>query len=123
MIAVTEVAFTGYPMTDAVRTRAFYEDIFKLKPTVNFEHEGKQWIEYDIGPSTLAITNMFEKWKPAPDGPVIALELADFDEAVKIARGAGVKFLSEPMVTSSCRLAVIADPDGNSLMLHQRNSQ
>lgn len=121
MIAVTELAFTGYPMTDATRARAFYEGVLNLKPTLNFEHEGKDWIEYDIGPSTLALTNMYAKWKPSSDGPALALEVTDFDQAVAQARASGVKFLSEPMLTSSCRLVIIADPDGNTLMLHKRN--
>ncbi len=108
-------------MTDAARTRAFYEGILNLKPTLNFEHEGKHWIEYDIGPSTLALTNMHEQWKPSSDGPSIAFEVADFDEAVNTARSAGVKFMVEPVVTPGCRLAVVVDPDGNSVILHQRN--
>lgn len=123
MITVTEIAFTGYPMTDAARARAFYEGIFNLKPTLNYEHEGKQWIEYDIGSSTLALTNMHEKWKPSADGPSLAFELADFDEAVKTAKSAGVKFTLEPVVTPGCRLAIVEDPDGNALMLHQRNAK
>jgi catechol 2,3-dioxygenase-like lactoylglutathione lyase family enzyme len=45
---VTESAFTGYPVTDMPRARAFYEGVLGLKPASTFEHEGKHWIEYDI---------------------------------------------------------------------------
>lgn len=120
---ITSIAFTGYPITDAARARAFYEGVLGLKPTMNFEHEGKSWIEYDIGPDTLAISNMWAgKWKPSGDGPCMALEVVDFDAAVAAVRAAGVKFAMEPMDSGSCRIAIISDPDGNSLAIHRRNS-
>jgi len=120
-IRVTEIAFTGYPVTDVARARAFYEGLLNLRTAVTFEHEGKSWIEYDIGPGTLAISNMSaEQWKPSSDGPAIALEVAEFDGAIAALRAAGVKFLIEPMDSGVCRMAIITDPDGNSLVIHQR---
>lgn len=122
IMQITEIAFTGYPVTDVPRARAFYEGVLKLKTGVTFEHEGRSWIEYDIGPGTLAISNMSgEQWKPSSDGPAIALEVADFDAAIAELRAAGVKFLIEPMDSGVCRMAIIADPDGNSLAIHKRN--
>jgi len=119
---ITEIAFTGYPVTDVPRARAFYEGVLQLKTSVAFEHEGKSWIEYDIGPGTLAISNMSgEQWKPSPDGPAIALEVADFDAAIAELRAAAVRFLIEPMDSGVCRMAIVADPDGNSLAIHKRN--
>lgn len=119
---ITEIAFTGYPVTDVARARAFYESVLKLKTVANFEHEGKSWIEYDIGPGTLAISNMSgDMWKPSPDGPAIALEVADFDAAIAELQAAAVKFLIEPMDSGVCRMAIVADPDGNSLAIHKRN--
>jgi len=123
MINVTAIAFTGYPVTDIPRARAFYEQTLGLKSTTVFEHEGRHWIEYDIGPATLAISNMSsEQWKPAADGPVVALEVADFPAAVAALRAAGTKFLIEPMDSSVCLMAIVADPDGNSLCIHHRRS-
>ncbi|MCW5547766.1 MAG: VOC family protein [Opitutaceae bacterium] len=119
---ITEIAFTGYPVTDVARARAFYEGVLKLKTGATFEHEGKSWIEYDIGPGTLAISNMSgEQWKPSSDGPAVALEVAEFDTAIAALRAAGVKFLIEPMDSGVCRMAIVADPDGNSLAIHKRN--
>lgn len=117
---ITEIAFTGYPVTDIARARSFYEDLLQLKPTSTFEHEGRHWIEYDIGPATLAITNMSPDWKPAAGGPAVALEVADFDAAVAALRGAGVHFSVEPWESGVCRMAVVSDPDGNSLAVHHR---
>jgi predicted enzyme related to lactoylglutathione lyase len=122
MIRVIEIAFTGYPVTDMVRARAFYEGVLQLKSTSVFENEGKSWIEYDVGPSTIAITNMSPEWKPSSSGPAIALEVADFDVAMTALRAAAVKFVVEPTASPVCRLAVVLDPDGNSLAIHKRNA-
>ncbi|MBL9198895.1 MAG: VOC family protein [Opitutaceae bacterium] len=123
MIRIKEIAFTGYPVTDIARARRFYEGLLNLKVTIQFEHEGRHWIEYDIGPATLAISNMSaEKWKPSPDGPAAALEVEDFDAAIATLRAANTTIYLEPMDSGVCRLAVIGDPDGNSLVIHQRKS-
>lgn len=122
MLQVTAIAFTGYPVTDIPRARAFYEQVLGLQSTAVFEHEGKHWIEYDIGPGTLAISNMSaDKWKPSPDGPAVALEVAEFESAVAALRAAKVKFAVDPMNSGVCRMAIVCDPDGNSLCIHQRH--
>jgi len=122
MIRIKEIAFTGYPVTDMPRARAFYEELLNLKTSIVFEHDGKHWIEYDIGPGTLAISNMSaSQWKPSADGPAVALEVEEFDPAISALKLAGVKFAIEPMDTGVCRMAIIADPDGNSLVIHKRN--
>lgn len=121
MIRVTEIAFTSYPVTDMPRARRFYEGLLGLKPTANFSFEGQDWVEYDIGASTLAITNMSpEQWKPSSEGPAIALEVADLDLAVGALRQGEVPIVLEPADFPGCRFVVISDPDGNSLALHQR---
>jgi predicted enzyme related to lactoylglutathione lyase len=121
---ITAIAFTGYPVTDIARARAFYEQTLGLKSSTVFEHDGKHWIEYDIGPHTLAISNMSgDVWKPSPDGPSAALEVTDFDAAIATLRAAGTKFFIEPMDSGVCRLAIVADPDGNSLAIHQRHAK
>lgn len=123
-LKITEIAFTGYPVTDIPRARAFYAGVLHLKETSAFEHEGRSWIEYDIGPGTLAISNMSaEQWKPSPDGPCIALEVEDFDTALVELKAAQIKFLLEPMDSGVCRMAIIADPDGNSIAIHKRKPQ
>ena len=123
MIQVTAIAYTGYPVTDMPRARAFYEGLLGLKTATVFEHEGKQWIEYDIGAGTLGISNMSaDKWKPSSDGPSMALEVGDFAAAVAGLKEGGVKFFIEPMDTGVCEMAIVADPDGNSLIIHRRKS-
>lgn len=122
-VRIKDIAYTCYPITEVARARAFYETTLGLKSSVQFEHAGKHWIEYDIGPATLAISNMAgENWKPSSDGPSAALEVEDFDEAVAALRAAEVRFAMEPMDSGVCRMAIVKDPDGNSLAIHQRKA-
>jgi len=123
MINITAIAFTGYPVTDMPRARAFYENLLGLKTSMVYEHEGKAWIEYDLGASTLAMSNMWgDSWKPSPDGPCIAFEVADFDAAIAALRAGATKFRLEPMDSGACRMAIVYDPDGNSVTIHQRKA-
>jgi predicted enzyme related to lactoylglutathione lyase len=118
---ITEIAFTGYPVSQIDRARAFYESILRLEPSRTFESPNGHWIEYDLGPATFAISDMSkEDWKPSHDGPVVAFEVEDFDSAVETFRANGVKTIVEPFDTPVCRMTIISDPDGNSITIHKR---
>jgi predicted enzyme related to lactoylglutathione lyase len=124
MIRIKEIAYTCYPVTDVARARKFYEGVLGLRSTAQFEHEGKHWIEYDVGAATVAISNMSgEQWKPSPDGPSVAFEVEDFDSAVNTLRDAGVTFAVEPMDSGVCRMTIVQDPDGNSVAVHKRRTE
>jgi predicted enzyme related to lactoylglutathione lyase len=121
---ILALAFSGYPVTDMEPARAFYEGLLKLEPTRMFGDSNAQWIEYDLGDSTFAISNMSkEAWKPSSDGPAIAFEVDDFDSSVTELRASNVKFVHEPFESPVCRMAIIADPDGNSIVIHKRHAR
>ena len=117
---VTEIAFSCYPVTDLKRAREFYEGTMGLKESRIWGDSGQAWVEYDIGPGTLAITNMSPDWKASPDGGGVGLEVEDFKEAVARLKDKGVAFRVEPMETPVCWMAVVSDPDGNSISVHKR---
>jgi len=120
-IEVKAFAFTGYPVTDLLQARAFYENVLGLKPVTTWVDGAKGWIEYELGDSTLALTNgSAETWRPASAGPALALEVADFGAAIAALREAGVRFKVEPVDFELCRFAIVLDPDGNQLAIHQR---
>ena len=119
---IAEVAFIGYPVTDAERARTFYEGILCLSPSRTFGGGDSVWIEYDLGATTFAISKMAgDNWKPSPDGPNVAFEVVDFDAAIAELKSKQIRFDLEPMETPVCRMAVIADPDGNKLTVHKRH--
>ena len=117
---ITEIAFTGIPVTDIARARAFYESILGLKPTM--ESAGGMWIEYDIGAATLGIGCYGDTWQPSPQGTCVALEVDDVDASITHLRSKGVTIFMEPMDSPVCRFAMICDPDGNKIIIHKRHA-
>ena len=116
----TEVAFTSYPATDLAASRAFYENILGLKPGMVIPMEnGDGWVEYELGSHTFGIGKS-DSWN---HGVCCALETDDFDAAVTALKKAGTKFVMEPFDCPGCRMALVLDPAGNKLMIHQRKAK
>lgn len=123
-IGIKEAAFTGYPSTDIARSRKFYGETLGLAEGMVFEHEGKVgWVEFAIpGGHTLAIATANERWKPDPNGGGICFELEDLDAAVAKLVAAGVTIALPIQDFPVCRMALITDPDGNTIALHQKKA-
>lgn len=121
---ITEIAFTGYSVTDMKRAQGFYEGVLGLTKSRGFGETGGEetWVEYDIGAGCLALINGGgADWPPHPAGTAAALEVDDFDGFVGKLREADVPFIWEPRTSPMCRMAVVADPDGNWVVLHRRS--
>lgn len=115
---ILEIAFTGTPVTDIKRARAFYEGVLGLKPTM--ESAGGMWVEYDIGNGTFGIGCYGDIWRPSPDGTCVAFEVDDLDAQISQLKSQDVKFATEVTDTPMCRFAIICDPDGNKILIHKR---
>jgi predicted enzyme related to lactoylglutathione lyase len=113
-----KIAFTGIPVTDIKRARGFYEGVLGLKVAGEFG-EGV-WIEYEIGPDTLAIGSVGDQWKPSEDGTSVAIEVEDFDAAINSLKRANARFPEERIESAVCWMAVVQDPDGNKIIIHKR---
>ena len=121
---VTEIAFSCYPVTDMARARKFYEGVLGLKATMVFGAPGgMQWTEYDIASGTLAIGAGAPDWNPRSDGCSVGLEVEDFAQAIAHLKSSGVKFKMEPFSTPVCQMAMISDPDGNTICIHKRHAK
>jgi predicted enzyme related to lactoylglutathione lyase len=116
---ITSIAFFVYPVRDIAGARRFYEGTLGLKLENNFRDE---WIEYDVNGSTFAITTMDMTHVPGANGGAIAFEVTDLDSFVGRLKEKQVKFVFEITQTPVCRFAVVADPDGNEVMIHKRKS-
>jgi len=119
---VTEIAFTCYPVKDVKAARNFYEQVLGLKAERTFGEGNMGWIEYDIGPGTLALGYGVEGWNPNAGGGSVGLEVADFPAAMEKIKAAGVKVATGPFETPVCHMVVVSDPDGNSITIHKRKS-
>jgi predicted enzyme related to lactoylglutathione lyase len=116
-VKIKRIGFVATPVTDMKRARSFYEEVLGLK--VAEEMMSGKWIEYAIGDDTLAIANISDQWLPSDQGKGAALEVEDFDEAIRRLKDRHVRFAAEPFETPCCHMAVIQDPDGNKLMIHK----
>ena len=114
---IKAIGFVGIPVTDLERAREFYEGALGLE--VSDEMMGGTWIEYAVGDDTLAIANVGEQWTPSDQGTGAALEVEDFDEAIRRLKDRHVRFAAEPFETPCCHMAVVQDPDGNKLIIHK----
>jgi predicted enzyme related to lactoylglutathione lyase len=120
---ITEIAFTGYSVSNMKNSRRFYEGVLGLKKSRGFgQHEGgDQWVEYDIGAGCLAlISGGTKEWPPGSTGVATALEVNDFEAAVRELRAAGIPFVFEPYESPMCWTAVVNDPDNNRVAIHMR---
>ncbi len=117
---ITGIAFCAYAVSDMKKARAFYEGVLGLKPGKDYDGTNSEnWIEYDIGASTLGV-GCSPEWKPSPDGMSAALEVDDFDTFVALLKEKNVAFKDGPYDMPSCNMLVINDPDGNKVVIHHK---
>ena len=114
---INAIGFVAIPVTEMRRARSFYEDVLGLK--VSDEMVSGKWVEYAVGDDTLAIANVSDSWTPSDQGTGAALEVEDFDAAIRELKDQDVPFAAEPFETPCCHMAVVQDPDGNRLIIHK----
>ena len=118
-IGVTEIPFIAYPASDIDKSKDFYERIIGLKCTMDhpLPEEGMRWIEFDVGNTTIAVSNMIPQ--PEDSGVGAALEVKDLNTAREKLKEEGVQIKTDVMESPGCWFFIIGDPDGNDLTIHQ----
>jgi predicted enzyme related to lactoylglutathione lyase len=113
-----KVAFTMYPVRDPQRARAFYESTLGLTP--GSQSSNGVWSEYDLpGGGCLALFATQDIEPSAVAGGSVAFEVADLDVLIARFKGEGVQFKADMIHSPVCRMAVILDSEGNSIILHE----
>jgi predicted enzyme related to lactoylglutathione lyase len=114
-VKVRAIDFVVLKVSDTERSAAFYRDTLGLDFPMN--EDGPVWKEFDTPPVAMALLR-----DPSDRGAnaLIALAVEDVAAAVEELRGKGVKVVMEGVESPVCYQAVIEDPDGNTLLLHQR---
>ena len=116
--AVIGMDLAAYYTGDPQRSIAFYRDVIGITPTeIDEEGRGAEF--------TLADGTTFGVWRPE-EGPFVGgaamFAVGDIDAAVAQLRERNVG-ISDPMTTPVCRMAFCQDPDGNPIIIHQRNAR
>ena len=116
MSAIAKVDAVGIPSTDWERSRRFYIETLGLRPDENAK------AEFWAGDTCFGIW-MPEQWgeefKPQPNA-IVLLNVDDVEAARTELEAKGVEFVGETVETPVCHMATFLDPDGNSLVLHNR---
>ena len=122
MIDVQRTDFVSVPVTDIARAKRFYGETLGL-PLVSGDDA---WPEFQLGENVslylIDPTNIGQVFT-APHSSQIALRVADVAAARATLEAAGVEFHGDTLDTGVCHMAIFADPDGNSLMLHRRYAE
>ena len=115
---IQSIAFSVYPVSNMASSRKFYEEALGLKVTLNFQ---EIWVEYDLGDTAFALTTMEMGRKPGANGAMVAFEVRDLPAFIKELKRKSVPFITEAFTTPVCQMAVIQDPDGNAITVHERH--
>jgi predicted enzyme related to lactoylglutathione lyase len=114
-----KVAFTMFPVDDPERARAFYEN--KLGLVRGSSASNGNWTEYDLpGGGCLALfRGSLTGLKPSASAGSIAFEVEDLDALNARLQAEGVRYLGDMIHSPVCRMSMILDSEGNSIILHQ----
>ena len=119
-MSITDIAFTGIPVSDMTTAKAFYGQLLGGKPM--FESPDGRLVEYRIGSGILTIGNLGDAFQPAPQGTFVALEADEFESEMARLSKIGVKVLVPRVELPTSIFSIIADPDGNKIMVHKAKS-
>jgi predicted enzyme related to lactoylglutathione lyase len=113
---VRAVDFVAIPVSDTAAGARFYRDVLGLREL--FAGEG--WAEYDAGNVTLSLVPSGEEGAPTGARSAVALAVADVAAALSELSARGVRVVEGVHEFEPCFMALIEDPFGNRLYLHQR---
>ncbi|MCU4717434.1 VOC family protein [Halapricum hydrolyticum] len=115
------VDFVQYTVSDLDTAVPFYRDTLGLTLEDRLDEHG--WAEFAMPPTTLALNEPGPQDPSTPGGgsASVALAVDDVEEAVADLREEDVAVLTEPFETGVCEIAIVADPDGNPIVLHRRD--
>lgn len=115
---IRKVAFTMYPVQDAERARAFYENVLGL--TRGSASDEGTWTEYDLpGGGCLALWCTDKMKSDTNYGGSVAFEVDDLDALNEQLRAKGVRYDADMIHSPVCRMSVIIDSEGNPIILHE----
>ena len=109
---ITKIAFVGHHVEDMARAKQFYA-LLGLKPVNEYSDK---WSEFDAPDGkTIAL----DAFSPEGTKPYLALETDDIEAEMARLEEAGTEVVKETWDNKVCKMALIKDPEGNVLMLHQ----
>jgi predicted enzyme related to lactoylglutathione lyase len=115
---VRGVDFAGIAVPDMAKAQAFYRDTLGLKPL----SEDESWGEYEAGNLTISLyaEEAAAAGEPSMRNAILALAVEDVAAALAELRQGGTPVVQDISEYPPCYMAMVQDPFGNMIMLHQR---
>ena len=101
------------------KSLTFYRDLLGI-PLARLILE-ESWAEFEINPGTLILGHGDSFISPG--GGMVALAVDDAEAAVEELKQAGIQVYWPLEETPVCYLAIVEDPDGNRVIIHQRKDK
>lgn len=116
---VTGVDFVTVFVKDYPAALKFYGELLGLEHSVDYEKIPAG--EFETGSLTLQVMDAAAVGREfKPNGHPIALHVDDVEAARADLESKGVEFLADTLDSGVCHMAFFNDPDGNTLMFHNR---
>jgi predicted enzyme related to lactoylglutathione lyase len=115
-----KVAFTMLPVKDMRRARAFYEKTLGL--AVGSRSSNGIWTEYDLPRGGCVALFATQSSEPG-GGASLAFEVADLDALIAQLDAKGIYFEARMVHSPVCRMSILKDSEGNSLILHELSNK
>jgi len=118
---ITKIAFVAHPTTDMGPMKSFYGEVLGLKPSADY---GDMWAEFDAPDGkSIALDPYSAKTLGAP-AVYMALESDDIEADFARVKESGATIVKETWTNEHegkeiCKMAIVRDPEGNVVMLHQ----
>jgi predicted enzyme related to lactoylglutathione lyase len=117
---ITGMDLSGYMVKDAARAIAWYRDALGIEPCIAYpENRGAEY-ELPDG-TTFGLWGGGGKVMPFQPSNGILFAVDDLDAAIASLKSRGIPILRE-LQTPNCRMAAVADSEGNTVFLHKRNA-
>lgn len=119
---IRKVAFIGHPTRDLDRAKRFYGEVLGLRHSIDY---AGRWAEFTTPEGKTIALDTFTPEAVETPSPYLALESDDIEGDMARLKEAGAHVVREVWANEDednreiCRMAVVLDPEGNPIMLHQ----
>jgi len=120
---ITKIAFVAHPTKDMESMRRFYGEHLGLDQSAECRF-ADMWCEFKARDGKTVALDTFSA-QAAPSAPYMALETDDIEAEVQRLKSFGVTVARDVWANNNedgrenCKMAIVTDPDGNAVMLHQ----
>lgn len=119
---IKKVAFVAQPTKDMDSAKRFYGELLGLENAASY---GDSWCEYQAADQVTIALDTFSPQHEEKPRCYLALETDDIDAELARLREAGTVIAKDVWTNEDqegrtvCKMAMVVDPNGNPVMLHE----